>query len=331
MEHRIPCQIVQDLLPLYVEELTSEFTNTEIKKHIEVCVECKSHYNDMKKTIHNENENNQEDLGKEINYLKKIKRNTNQKVFIGISIALLICITAIAIKLYVIGFPTDSYYITYMDGDEENVNFGGALYDMSYTYKGYRTKMREDGKEEIVIYAALASFWRRDIAFNIDINRKDVKSELYINGNIVKPDGTVITKLANDLYHAKNKYIGDMASNGKIVSILGITNTLGNFKNSLQTSTEPYGWTLEFVQGTSNSVMFDERMKNYACVLIALIDNLGEVDWNYTVETEEAAIERSNNLTEKQCTDYVGVPIKEFSESPEKVQDLLDFLSIRNQ
>ena len=65
---------------------------------------------------------------------------------------------------------------------------------------------------------------------------------------------------------------------------MGISRELGSFKNELQTSGEPYGWTLNFEESTSNSAVFEERMKAYACVLIALTDNLGQVSWNYTVE-----------------------------------------------
>ena len=37
MNHKIPCDMIQDLLPLYIDGLTSETTTLEIKEHLETC------------------------------------------------------------------------------------------------------------------------------------------------------------------------------------------------------------------------------------------------------------------------------------------------------
>jgi len=107
-------------------------------------------------------------------------------------------------------------------------------------------------------------------------------------------------------------------------------NDFGGYRNQLQTAAKPYGWTLEFERDTSNPTSFDGKMKNYACVLMALIDNIGEVHWSYDATTETKPGQRINGMTEAQCSVYVGGPIKNFSKSPEKIQQLLDFLEIRN-
>ena len=328
MENKIPCEMVQDLMPLFIDDLTSETTNREMKKHLEECHKCQTHYKDMKSRLLNEKEQEEKNTEKEINYLRKIRRNNNKKVLLGIVSALLLLFITVAVKLYVIGYPVDSYDITYLNTDESQLNFGGIFYNITDTYKGYELKTDKNGKKEVVLYARRRSFWSQERVFNLKINLHDLETEANISGNTVKADGTVITKLANDLYKAKNLYVGDMSSNAKIAAILGIQKNMGNFTNSLQTTKEPYGWTMYFEKGTTNSTVFDERMKNYACVLIALIGNLGEVSWKYTVEVEEGSIERNNTITEKQCTECLESPAKSFSESPEKVQELLEFLSI---
>ena len=43
------CKIVQDLLPNYIENLTSEETNTFIEEHLTECEDCKKIYETMKK------------------------------------------------------------------------------------------------------------------------------------------------------------------------------------------------------------------------------------------------------------------------------------------
>ena len=91
---------------------------------------------------------------------------------------------------------------------------------------------------------------------------------------------------------------------------------------------KPYGWTFHFTDSVRNGIRFDERMMDYACVLIAMTDNLSEVSWTYTVETEAGTVERSGHVTQEECDAYVGSLVKDFADSPEGVQELLDILDI---
>lgn len=94
------CNIVRDLLPIYIDELTSEETAIEIKEHLQGCVECNKLLEEMKcpmERIDLESEN------REINYLKKIKAKGAKKL--RISIAVILCIFSILTYLFVIGSP----------------------------------------------------------------------------------------------------------------------------------------------------------------------------------------------------------------------------------
>ena len=44
MENEKICKIVQDLLPNYIENLTSEETNIFIEEHLNTCSNCKNIY-----------------------------------------------------------------------------------------------------------------------------------------------------------------------------------------------------------------------------------------------------------------------------------------------
>lgn len=46
--NRIHCDIVKDLLPLYVEDVCSEKSKIEIEKHLEECEECRCYYEILK-------------------------------------------------------------------------------------------------------------------------------------------------------------------------------------------------------------------------------------------------------------------------------------------
>ncbi len=91
------CEIIKDLLPSYVEELTSEESNQEIREHLNHCADCSAYElqmrtpNTYQKSIV---------LPEEINYLKKIKR---KQFLYQIIIGLLVGITFTFIYYYVRG------------------------------------------------------------------------------------------------------------------------------------------------------------------------------------------------------------------------------------
>lgn len=107
MINNIPCEIIQDIMPLYVDALTSELSNAEIENHLGECEHCKGKYNSMKTSMgyaKSEKNNRNE---KEINYLKKInlyqKRNlilgSIISFFLGMSIPILMLTVPIMITL----------------------------------------------------------------------------------------------------------------------------------------------------------------------------------------------------------------------------------------
>ena len=54
MENKEKCKIVQDLLPNYIDKLTSEETNSFVEKHLEECNECHEIIENMKKDFEKE-------------------------------------------------------------------------------------------------------------------------------------------------------------------------------------------------------------------------------------------------------------------------------------
>lgn len=42
------CEIIRDLLPSYIDELTSEVSNQEIEEHLKECTGCSQYLKEMK-------------------------------------------------------------------------------------------------------------------------------------------------------------------------------------------------------------------------------------------------------------------------------------------
>ena len=42
MKNNIPCEMIKDVLPSYVDKLTSDVTNNLVEEHINECKDCKN-------------------------------------------------------------------------------------------------------------------------------------------------------------------------------------------------------------------------------------------------------------------------------------------------
>lgn len=91
------CEIIKDLLPSYVDELTSTESNIEIEKHLESCISCKGELNKMKEDISIEEIKLNK---KDIKPLKKL----NKKVLKYVIITILAGITLVGSYFYFFGF-----------------------------------------------------------------------------------------------------------------------------------------------------------------------------------------------------------------------------------
>lgn len=128
--------------------------------------------------------------------------------------------------------------------------------------------------------------------------------------------------LAEQLLDAKNPYIGDTSADGKLAGVLNIGEDIGSYKNVLQTSVAPYGWTFEFEDQWSDvdqEKEFNNIMWKNSVLLMALTDNLGQVFWTYTNSAGEQV---EQNITLADINNYLGIDVKKYSGSKEQLEDL---------
>lgn len=132
--------------------------------------------------------------------------------------------------------------------------------------------------------------------------------------------------LAERIYETKHTYIGDASANGKTAAALGIAFGVAQFENELQTSEEPYGWIFNFDESYAEwQQENDEDMLFYSTAILALIDNLGYVEWHYPGETG------GSRVTEEDANAFLGRSVKEYGESLESFTALMEFLNLENR
>ena len=145
-------------------------------------------------------------------------------------------------------------------------------------------------------------------------------------GLVVWQNGVSIKNGTARLYENKTPYTGDISALNRVAAALNIQSGCGPYLNSLQTSHEPYGWTLEFSNAYTEekAARLDETMEHeLAPLMLALVDNLGEVSWTY--QTQDGAV-RTRTVTLAEADAALPRPVKDYAASPADLQQLLSLL-----
>lgn len=105
------CKYIEDILPTYIENLTSEDTKAFVEEHLKTCEKCKKVLNNMKENIDKEEIENTE-------LIKKIKKYKRKIIFIKLIIAVIV----LAILGFTLGNIGYRYNILY-NAVEKNTNY----------------------------------------------------------------------------------------------------------------------------------------------------------------------------------------------------------------
>ena len=115
MNERYNCDVIRDLLPGYIDNILSDTGSELVKNHIGECEECHKIYTEMEEGIGKDDLSAYDTIA--VDVLKKIRRRMNRlKITIGILVCILfIFLLFAALKIYVIGTPLGTGYMTISD------------------------------------------------------------------------------------------------------------------------------------------------------------------------------------------------------------------------
>ena len=161
MDKMLDCKIVQDLLPNYIEHLTSEDTNQYIDRHLEECKSCKDTLEDMKTELKNIDQKTNQT---QVDFLKKYHQKLKWlKIFLfSIVLFILIFFSAnLGRKMIILAHLKNQNNEQY--GDFNNFYFINYSYyeDMLNIYEYYKkdnhskivnSLINENGKFQTIYY-----------------------------------------------------------------------------------------------------------------------------------------------------------------------------------
>ena len=103
MKNDLTCGVVRDLLPSYVEGLTSPESNTAVERHLSECPDCAQ----LRTALAGAPEQAAPEDAKEVDYLKKVKRRGWRRVAAAVAVTVLLFAVGVAAKLFIIGEPAN--------------------------------------------------------------------------------------------------------------------------------------------------------------------------------------------------------------------------------
>ena len=317
---KIPCEMIRDLFPSYIDKLTSDATNTLIEEHIAGCTECGDILKAMQ-TPEAEPPAVIKEQKKEIDFLKKNKRR-NLKIIIGsISAAVLLVCTILLSRAFVFGdYLYGDWIACKVDVDGSHIVIEGTSVDSAHGISKV-TFEEENGIVTVTTKAVITSFLHSG-DFRAEYTAKEQVRQVRINDRILWDDGDEISSLVSAVYETRHDFMGDMPANNQTANALNISGYLGGFQNELSTSARPYVWKLRLVDGVSESArtVMESDMESFGYILLGVIGNLDEVQYEYEVGGETVI----KTVKAEDATRFLGQDIKNCGTSVRLLNSLIN-------
>lgn len=286
MKNKLPCAIVRDLLPSYVEGLTEAETTSAVKEHLESCTDCEQRYEAM-----TGDDTAPLATEKEVDYLKAVRKKNGKHIILAVVLAVVLVLTGVGIKLFWIGTPCNSNSIAIQAAYEDDTALLVTLDKMNSASTILGMVMdTTDGIIRITAREVLTTPLHPESIDHIFIPLDGVQM-VEVFGRIVWQDGLIIDPHTSRLLESKTSYVGDAPALGQLISNMDLD---APHTMELQTAQEPYGVTLHFTEVIAENRRF--MLEGNAYILLALVDNLGAVSWDDpSGYTDTLTLEEANN------------------------------------
>lgn len=124
------------------------------------------------------------------------------------------------------------------------------------------------------------------------------------------------------LFEAKTSYVWDISRVSNLLGELNL-NSFWTYKIALQTESEPYWLMIIYDKNITNNIIeFEKSILSNTVLVISLIENLSQVEWNYHDWIQNI----NKNFYLEEINNLIWNNVKDYSESPEKLQELIEKL-----
>lgn len=287
MKNDLTCGVVRDLLPSYVEGLTSPESNTAVERHLSGCPECAQ----LRTALAGAPEQAAPEDSKEVDYLKKVKRRGWRRVAAAVAVTVLLFAVGVAAKLFIIGEPANWDYWENLNWTAHtnvpgqlDLHFYSEWSDIAYSHWMVESK---NGIVRVSARQILPSFLH-DASDHWEHISLDGVREVWVADQLIWQGGVEISPQIDRIYQAQTPYAGDASTVGRMLNALRF-DTCGSYTLELHTSSAPYRLTLNFSVPQTSGKMGDSEKGLYQdmAAVLAIIGNLDEIECAFLDENSQ--------------------------------------------
>lgn len=276
MKNDLTCGVVRDLLPSYVEGLTSPESNTAVERHLSGCPDCAQ----LRAALAGAPKQAAPEDAKEVDYLKKVKRRGWRRVAAAVAVTVLLFTAGVAAKLFVIGTPIQTQGMSWVISTDVPGQLDIRVYSIwsGTACRQWETEQEPEGIVRVTCRQVLPSPLSNSGDYRAVLNTEGVNA-VYLGDQLIWQGGVEISPQIDRIYQAQTPYVGNAPAVGQVLSA-GRFDWIGDYTIELQTSTQPYRLTLNFsAPHTPGGIRLSETglYQDMAAVL-AIIGNLDEIE-----------------------------------------------------
>ena len=335
---QIPCEVVRDLFPSYLDHLTSDVTDRVVGEHVASCENCRTALERMRGGEAADVPDPEEK--KELDFLKKTRRRGRRAVLIGILAAAAVFGAILFIRFCVTGHYLYGDWVvgdvrvdgTHLAVDVTSVDSGTGISGLLFK--------EEDGVVTVGAKAVLATPIHSGSCHG-EFEAEHPIRRVVLSDRIVWDDGADVSPLAAQLYETRHDYVGDAPANSRTAQVLNLSGYLGAYTSALETAAEPYGWRIVLGDAVpeEDRSLKESDMRSFAYVLLALVGNLDRVTFEYTVAPDASGADAAGGdtaaavggsasaeltFTAEEATRFFGQDIKDCGYSIRLLDSLLE-------
>ncbi|MBR6664858.1 MAG: DUF4825 domain-containing protein [Lachnospiraceae bacterium] len=315
---KLPCEVVKDLFPSYIDELTGEVTNNLIEEHTNECEECRQALESMRSP---EGEPEKQSQKKEIDYLKKTRKKYRRNIFITIVLVLALVLGGLGVKQYFIGTTLQNEYLScQIQVKDKEITAYCVAADNKKLISDIEFK-EKDGVITIACKSVDNNPFFDSVSKETYVAENEIK-EVRMGDCILWADGEYISTLASELFKTRHANVRDTKANLDTTTALRLSSVFPGYKCTVQKSEEPYGLHFQNGEQPGNIKSLEkDALEPCAYILLALIEDLGEVTYEFTHRGEPVTL----TYTSEMATKNVGKDIKLVGENIAELEKLVRY------
>ena len=329
MKNNLTCEVVEDLMPSYIDGLTSEVTNKAVREHLSQCGKCNAKLDTLTEPC---SEEKIEQEKKEIDFLKKNRRKNIRTKLISLLAVVLVVAVAVCTLPYI---------------EKESIYQTALLYNLEVQGNTFKVTLVPADRNKIITDVERSSYGLGEYGIEVKgrnrspfDNRESYTWEysyeskvktFKLGDRILWEDGEYISNITAEVFNHGHPYVGDVAANANLAYDLEIERYVGDYTTKLHTIAEPYGWSMILNYEILPEYVTEKEalMRKYSYVLLALVKNVDSITFEYEIFNSDGDDKECQlTTTRAQADEYFGGDIRACYEDINELQKLMEMTGL---